>query len=99
MEEQELSDVLAASPPRTPKFEAEASLDPFRSPSPSDSCPSDTDDDDCIDLLASLEISNEANVSALPLGFPALLTYCFAPVGSHPGQKQSRRLDTNTRVR
>lgn len=45
-----------------PKLEAELSRTELHSPSPSDLSHLDGDDDDCIHFLASLDISNEANV-------------------------------------
>ncbi|KAG8220956.1 WD40-repeat-containing domain protein [Butyriboletus roseoflavus] len=49
-----------------PKLEAESFRAELHSPSPSDWGHSDGDDDDCINLLASLDISNEANWVPLP---------------------------------
>lgn len=53
---------IPGDPGDMPKLEAKFSHTELYSPSPSDQYHSDGDDDDCIDFLASLDISNEANV-------------------------------------
>lgn len=49
-----------------PKLEEKLSCAELHSPTLSDCHHSDGDDDDCIDLLAALDISNEANVTQRP---------------------------------
>lgn len=83
-------------PVDTPRLEAEFSL---HSPSPSDWSHSDGDDNDCLDVLASLDISNEANVMWRIVVFKSERSWtCFGTVGSPTGKKQGRRFDTNARV-
>ena len=81
------------------ELEADFSRAELHSPSPSDRGHSDDDDDGCIDFLASLDISNEANVMWRVVVFKLEYSWtCFVIVGSPAGKKQSRRFDADARV-
>lgn len=56
------SDGRSGHPGDMPKLEAELSPAELHSPNLSDCIHPDDDDDDCLNFLAALDISNEANV-------------------------------------
>ena len=90
------TDGRSADPGDILKLEAEFSRAELHSPSPPDSGHSDDDDED---FLASLDISNEANVMWRVVGFKSHCSWtCFVTVGSPTGKKQSRRFDADALV-
>ena len=84
-----------------PKLKVEFSCAELRSPSPSIQGHFDVDDDDdCLNFLASLDISNEANVRWRVVAFESECSRtCLVIVGPSTGKQQSGRFDADARLR